>query len=129
MSRTLALSILTVTFVLGCGAAARGPLAPRNPNSPVIVYTSASCGEACFAMTNHLRSRGIAHLERDVVGMPGAREEVQAKLDGAGLDAAGPPVLDFRGTIVVGYQPAAIDQLCDADARAQAQLRTRAASR
>ena len=80
-------------------------------------------------MTNHLRSRGISHLERDVERMPGAREEVMAKLRDAGLDAAGPPVLDFRGTIVVGYQPTAIDQLCDADSRAQTVLRTRAASR
>jgi hypothetical protein len=123
------LSVSLVTLALGCGAAARGPLAPKNPNSPVIVYTSATCGQACFEMSNHLRSRGIAHLERDVNGMPGAREEVMRKLDQAGLEASSPPVLDFRGTIVVGYQPNAIDQLCDADARAQTQMRTRAASR
>lgn len=125
-------NLLTLSFLVllaGCGATARGALEPKNPLDPVIVYTSADCGEACFAMTNHLRSRGIAHLERDVAGMPGAREEVMQKLDAAGLDAAGPPVLDFRGTMVVGYQPTAIDQLCDADARAQTQLRTRAAAR
>src|SRR5262245_61205796 len=69
--------ILAVTFVsalvLGCGATAQGPLAPKNPTSPVIVYTAQNCGEGCWAMLNHLRSRGVAHLERDVDRMPGAR--------------------------------------------------------
>ncbi len=123
------LTVSVVLFAVGCAATARGPLAPKNPTGPVLVYTSATCGEACFALTNHLRSRGVAHMERDVDLMPGARDELMQKLDEAGLTANQPPVLDFRGTILVGYDQLSIDQLCDADHRAQSQLRTRAASR
>jgi hypothetical protein len=127
MKKTLAIAVLL--FAVGCAASARAPLAPRNPTAPVLVYTSASCGDACFALTNHLRSRGVAHMERDVNLMPGAADELARKLDEAGLTANRPPVLDFRGTILVGYDQMSVDALCDADHRAQSQLRTRAASR
>jgi glutaredoxin len=119
--------IASMLLLAGCATNGRSPASARDLDKPIIVYTTATC-DSCMRLTDHLRRRGVVHLEKDVAAMPGAREEVVEKLERAGRAGAGPPVMDFRGEIFVGYDPVKVDALVDEDdaARTRQRLRARA---
>lgn len=78
--------------------------------APVVVYGATWCG-ACNATRAHLKKRGVPFVDKDIEKDPLAREEMQAKARAAGVPAAGIPVIDFRGTVLTGFDANRLDQL------------------
>jgi glutaredoxin len=95
-------------------APVRTAKATKVHRAPVIVYQASWC-VPCHNLSAHLTRRGIRHVDKDIDSTPGALDEMNAKLARAGHTGAQLPVMDFRGRIVVGYDPAAVDRLCDED--------------
>ena len=76
----------------------------------VIVYGASWCG-ACRSAEAFFRSRGVPFVEKDIEREPGAREEMLAKARAAGIDGSSIPVIDFRGTVLTGFDPGRLDAL------------------
>lgn len=76
----------------------------------VIVYGASWCG-ACNSTEAFLRGAGVPFVERDIERDPGAREEMVAKMTAAGRRPGGIPVIDFRGTIVEGFDRPTLERL------------------
>jgi glutaredoxin len=74
----------------------------------VVIYGAEWCG-ACHEAARYLRRKGIAYVEKDVEKDSGAAREMQAKLAKNGLRTGSIPVIDVRGRIMVGFNPADID--------------------
>ena len=51
-----------------------------------------------------MRQNNVPFIERDVEKAAGAGAEVAAKLKAAGVPGGGIPVIDWGGTLVVGFQ-------------------------
>ncbi len=79
-------------------------------SSDVTIFGASWCG-ACRQAKAYLRSRDIDFVERDVEEEPGARAEMQRRAREAGVRVSGIPVIDFRGTILSGFNRSAIDRL------------------
>jgi glutaredoxin len=86
------------------------PTATTRPEARalVIVYGAEWCG-ACHDAARYLRKKGIPYVEKDVEKDPAAAREMQQKLERRGLHAGSIPVLDVRGKVVVGFNPAEVD--------------------
>jgi glutaredoxin len=84
--------------------------------APVVLYGATWCG-ACRQARSYFEEHGIAFVDRDIEREPGARSEMLRKAQAAGVNATGIPVIDFRGTILAGFNPAAIEQLIARGAR------------
>jgi glutaredoxin len=101
--------------------AARGqvqaPAAPP-PDGAVIVYSAAWCG-FCKKAKAWLKEQGVPFVERDVEKTPGAQQELDQKLRAAGVPGGGVPVIDWAGSIVMGFDVAALERLKAAAAVAQ----------
>jgi glutaredoxin len=91
-------------------AAGAAPSVAAGGQSDVIIYGASWCG-ACRSAAAHLRSRGVPFVERDIEREPGARDEMQRKAMAAGVRPTGIPVIDVRGRILTGFDPAALDRL------------------
>jgi len=92
-------------------AAAGGPDvgATKPPTGiAVVVYGAEWCG-ACHDAARYLRRKGIPYVEKDVEKDPAASREMQAKLARNGLRGGSIPVIDVRGKVMVGFNPADID--------------------
>lgn len=74
----------------------------------VIIYGAEWCG-ACHEAARYLRHKGIAYVEKDVEKDADAAHEMQSKLARSGLRAGSIPVIDVRGKVMVGFNPAEID--------------------
>ncbi len=74
----------------------------------VVIYGAEWCG-ACHDAAKYLRSKGIAYIEKDVEKDPAAAREMEQKLARNGLRSGSIPVIDVRGKVMVGYNPAEID--------------------
>ncbi|HZU85037.1 MAG TPA: glutaredoxin domain-containing protein, partial [Polyangiaceae bacterium] len=57
----------------------------------------------------YLRRKGIPYVEKDVEKDPAAAREMQQKLARSGLRAGSIPIIDVRGKVMVGFNPAEID--------------------
>ena len=79
----------------------------------VIVYGASWCN-ACRSAASHLRRRGVEFEEKDIERDPSARAEMAAKARSAGIPGRGIPIIDFRGTMLNGYDPTRLDALIDA---------------
>lgn len=86
-------------------------------DADIIIYGAEWCG-ACKSAASYLRGRGVAFVERDVEQDPGARAEMQRKAQAAGVRPSGIPVIDFRGTILTGFDRSAMERLLSQGARA-----------
>jgi glutaredoxin len=91
------------------------PSPPETPSATrpaahgaVVIYGAEWCG-ACHEAARYLRRKGIPYVEKDVEKDSGAAREMQAKLSKSGLRAGSIPVIDVRGRIMVGFNPADID--------------------
>jgi glutaredoxin len=75
----------------------------------VIIYGASWCG-ACHEAEAFLRARGVAFVERDIERDPGAREAMQQAASAAGIPTTSIPIIDFRGTIIRGFDQAALER-------------------
>jgi glutaredoxin len=104
-------------------ASAAPPVAPANggPAGPdtamskhgtgsvvVVIYGAEWCG-ACHEAARYLRSKGIPYVDKDVEKDPDAAREMQQKLAKSGLHEGSIPVIDVRGKVMIGFNPAEID--------------------
>jgi glutaredoxin len=93
--------------------AARGqvqaPMVPP-PEGSVVVYSAVWCG-FCKKAKAWLTQNNVPFIERDVEKMPGAQAELDAKLAAAGTSGGGIPVIDWGGTLVMGFDAARLQKL------------------
>jgi len=89
----------------GASALTRLPPGPKpGTASDVILYGTKWCG-ACAKAREYLRQRGIPYIEKDVEEDVAAQEELRAKARRAGIRPDRVPVIDVRGTLLVGFDP------------------------
>lgn len=88
------------------------PQASPTSDKPIVIYKASWCG-ACKAAAAYLRQRGVTFTERDVEKDPGAQAEMQQKARAAGVSPRGVPVIDFRGTLLMGFDKQRLSQLID----------------
>ena len=74
----------------------------------VIIYGAEWCG-ACHEAARYLRKKGIAYVEKDIEKDPTAAREMQQKLAKSGLQTSSIPVLDVRGKMIIGFNPAEVE--------------------
>jgi glutaredoxin len=80
------------------------------PDGSVVVYSAAWCGY-CKKAKSWLTDKGVPFVERDVEKTPGAQAELQGKLRAANVPGGGVPVIDWGGTLVMGFDVAAFERL------------------
>ena len=101
------------SLLRGENGPARGPARVRpapsdSARAVVIIYGASWCG-ACREAAAWLTKKGIPFVEKDVEEERGAYQEMQAKLQRAGLRGGSIPVLDVRGKVMVGFDPGAVE--------------------
>jgi glutaredoxin len=74
----------------------------------VVIYGAEWCG-ACHEAAKYLRSKGIPYVDKDIEKDPDAAREMQQKLAKNGMHEGSIPVIDVRGKVMVGFNPAEID--------------------
>ena len=93
--------------------AARGqvqaPMAPA-PAGSVIVYSATWCG-FCKKAKAWLKDNDVPFIERDVEKTPGAQAELDDKLKQAHVSGGGVPVIDWGGTVVMGFDQGRMEKL------------------
>lgn len=77
---------------------------------PVVIYMASWCG-ACKQAKAYLRQRNVAFEEHDIEKDPRAAAEMQQKARAAGVNPRGVPVIDFRGTLVLGFDKEQLNRL------------------
>ncbi len=85
-----------------------GSQAPNARRAAVIIYGAEWCG-ACHQAAAYLKRRGIPYVEKDIEADPSADREMRRKLVSAGMRGGSIPVLDVRGTILLGFDPGSIE--------------------
>lgn len=75
----------------------------------VIIYGASWCG-ACHEAQAFLRARGIPFIDRDIETDPGARDDMQRAASAAGVPTGSIPIIDFRGTIIRGFDRDALER-------------------
>ena len=83
--------------------------APSRSND-VVVYSTAWCGY-CRKAKAWLTKKGIAFTEKDIEKDMDAAAELASKAAAAGVQPNGVPVIDARGTLVLGFDQARLEQL------------------
>jgi glutaredoxin len=86
-----------------------GEAAPSR-SGDVIVYSTAWCGY-CRKAKAWLKKKGISYTEKDIEKDPDAAAELASKASAAGVQPNGVPVIDARGTLVLGFDEQRLDQL------------------
>lgn len=94
-------------------SASAPPIDPPSARKPatravVVIYGAEWCG-ACHDAARYLRHKGIAYVEKDVEKDADAAREMQEKLAKRGLSGGSIPVIDVRGKVMVGFNPAEIE--------------------
>jgi glutaredoxin len=89
--------------------AAGAAVAPPTDGS-VVVYSATWCG-FCKKAKAWLTQNHVPFVERDVEKTPGAQAELDGKLKSAGVAGGGIPVIDWAGTLVVGFDVASLQRL------------------
>lgn len=77
--------------------------------SDVIIYGASWCG-ACREAQAYLRARHIPFVEHDIEREPEARAQMQRRAAEAGIPTTSIPIIDFRGTMIRGFDPEALDR-------------------
>ncbi len=86
------------------------PAGGPQSNADVVIYGASWCG-ACRAAASYLKSRNIPFVQKDIEKDSAAYAEMQRKTTAAGVKPGGLPVIDFRGKILSGFDPGAINRL------------------
>lgn len=79
-------------------------------SADVILYGASWCG-ACKQAKQYLAQKGVPFIEKDIEREPSARSEMLAKAKEQGVNASGIPVIDVRGRLMGGFNPARLEQL------------------
>ena len=78
----------------------------------VIIYGADWC-KPCHAVEAYLKSKGVPFVHKDVDD-PNVSEEMQVKLQTAGIQTQSIPVLDVAGKLLVGFEPGELDRALEA---------------
>lgn len=73
-----------------------------------VIYGAEWCGP-CHQAEDYLRKKGIQVVKKDIEEDPSAAQEMRGKLRKAGIGSSSIPILDIAGTILVGFNPRAVD--------------------
>lgn len=95
--------------VSGFIAAARGETGTASTGADVVIYGAEWC-HACSEAQAFLRARNIPFVERDIERDAGAREEMSRRAAQAGIPSTSIPIIDFRGTMIQGFDRDAIER-------------------
>jgi glutaredoxin len=95
---------------LGPVAAGNGEAADAPQNRPKVIIYGASWCHACHDAARYLTKRNIPFVEKDIEQDPAAAREMNAKLRAAGRRGGSIPVLDVRGTILIGFAAEEVEQ-------------------
>ena len=99
-----------VAAVEGEGASGAAGSGAGAANADVIIYGADWCG-ACRSAAGFFREHDVAFVEKNIERDPQAQSEMQAKCRRAGVSPSGIPVIDFRGTILTGFDPGRLESL------------------
>ncbi|MBS2020504.1 MAG: glutaredoxin family protein [Deltaproteobacteria bacterium] len=102
-------AVLTPTLAASASASASASGHIDTGGPTVIIYGASWCGP-CHQAQAYLRKRGIPFVEHDIEEDPSKAKEMQEKLARAGKRGGSIPVIDVRGTILVGFDPNAVEQ-------------------
>lgn len=92
-------------------ASASGEVAARGEaTADVVLYGASWCG-ACKQAKQFLAEKGVPFIEKDIEKEPSARTEMLAKAKEQGVRAGGIPMIDVRGQLVGGFDPARLERL------------------
>lgn len=85
---------------------------PPVPEGSVIVYSAEWCG-FCRQAKAWLARHDVPFVERDVEKQPGVADELEQKLKQAKVRGGGVPVIDWAGTVVLGFDQKRLQALLD----------------
>lgn len=94
------------------GAAAAGGAQAANGDNDVIIYRTSWCGY-CKKAAQYLQGKGVAFVEKDLEREPGARADMLARAQKAGVppnSLQGVPILAVKGRMITGFDRNAIDR-------------------
>jgi glutaredoxin len=106
---TYPVSVVSRYNAADASAAAPSGLAPPQ-NGEVLVYSAVWCG-FCKKAKAWLTAHDVAFIERDVEKTPGAQAELTEKLRKVGATGGGIPVIDWGGSLVMGFDEASLQRL------------------
>lgn len=92
---------------VGAGQADALPTATADA---VVVYSAEWCGY-CKKAKAWLTKENVPFIERDVEKQAGAQAELNQKLSSVGARGGGIPVIDWAGTLVMGFDQAKLQKL------------------
>jgi len=75
----------------------------------VILYETSWC-QYCKKMKKELQAMRVPFVQKDIEKDKAAAMELMAKAQQAGLGNTGVPVVDYKGSLIVGYNPQALKQ-------------------
>ena len=79
----------------------------------VILYETSWC-QYCKKMKKELQAMRVPFVQKDIEKDKTAAMELMAKAQQAGLGNTGVPVVDYKGSLIVGYNPQALKQAATA---------------
>jgi glutaredoxin len=85
------------------------PIAPAPPGS-VVVYSATWCG-FCHKAKAWLKENNVPFIDRDVEKTAGAQDELTQKLKAKNVPPGGIPVIDWDGTLVMGFDKNQLERL------------------
>jgi|SRR5450432_1040123 len=81
------------------------------PGKPVVtIYGTSWCG-ACRAARSYLAERKIPFADKDIEQDPAAARELAEKASKMGIPTDRVPILDVRGRLLLGFDPARVEAL------------------
>lgn len=92
--------------------ASAGPTVAGAKDNDVIIYRTSWCGY-CKKAAEYLRLKGVKFVEKDLERDPGAREDMLARAQRAGVPQSqlqGVPILAVKGKVIPGFDRGAIDR-------------------
>lgn len=95
--------------VPGPGGSAGAPGAPSQLAGVTVIIYGASWCKPCHQAADYLRAKGVATIVKDIERDPAAAAEMQDKLEKSNQRGGSIPIIDVRGQILVGFNPAALD--------------------
>lgn len=79
-------------------------------NASIVIYGAEWCG-ACRSAAHYFRGRGISFVEKNIERDSSASAELQRKARASGIPLGSIPVIDVRGTLVVGFDQNRIESI------------------
>jgi glutaredoxin len=87
----------------------KNDLPPVAEGAAVIIYGASWCGP-CHLAEAYLKRRHVKYVMKDIEQTPGAADEMRQKLARAGRRGGSIPVIDVRGTLLVGFSEESLEE-------------------